>query len=508
MSYKRSKGEGKYDYFYNEICLCIEEYINDISAIGFGTPEINSLSKLESNIDGMLMAVKTIMDSSLELNKLLEHSPDSIYVADGNGETIRVNKAFESTGTVKREEVIGENVIDLEKQGIFKPSVCALVLKEKRNVSVLQEMVGGKETIVSGVPILDKSGKIDRVITNAKLISEFNNINVYIESTKGNNEHIRKTKDSELIAESPKIKEILTTIDNVLDVESTILLMGESGVGKGVFSNYIHSKSNRSKGRLIEINCGAIPETLLESELFGYESGAFTGAGKKGKPGLIELASGGTLLLDEISELPLMLQVKLLHFLQKKKITRVGGTREIYVDARVIAASNKNLKEEVDKGRFRLDLFYRINIIPIEIPPLRKRREDIKPAAKKFFEIFMRKYNKELYISKNFFDELLKYEWPGNMRELENYIERVVVTNRSSKTLCISSDSEEIEKEDEHNIDLDSDKTMPLKKAIEDLEKKLITKAYREYKNSYKVAEKLEISQASAHRKISKYIKD
>ncbi len=498
----------KYKEFYDEIHKKVKKYKKTISTIGFGLPEVDKLSKLEEDITGTINAVEVIINSSLELNHIFESSPDSIYVTDGEGITLRVNKAFEESAISKRQEVMRENVYDLERRGVFKPSVCGLILKEKRKISILQNMDSGKKTVVTGVPIFDERYQIYRVVTNTKLLEEVIGLTQYIKITEQNHQSADESNKGEqtLIAESQSMKAILDTIRQVSDVDSTILIIGESGVGKGVIARYIHKNSKRSGGKLVEINCGAIPENLLESELFGYESGAFTGANRKGKPGLIEMANKGTLFLDEISELPLMVQVKLLHFLQNRKITRVGGTEEIEVDLRVIAASNKDLEKQVEKGNFRLDLFYRLHVIPIIVPPLRDRLEDIEPAVKYFAEKYKKKYNKDFTITQEFINYVKSYHWPGNMRQLENHIERTIVTNKENYALDNNRHPKEIKKGNDDHISINVDGINSLNEEIEKLEKKIIKAAFEKHKSSYKVAQALGLSQATAYRKILKYV--
>ena len=283
----------------------------------------------------------------------------------------------------------------------------------------------------------------------------------------------------------------------MLNTESTILIGGETGVGKSMLARYIHNTGNRKDKKMIEINCGAIPPALLESELFGYAGGAFTGANKNGKPGLIELCEGGSILLDEISELPLSLQVKLLHFLQNKKITRVGGTEDILVNVRVIAATNKNLEALVEKGEFRQDLYYRLNIVPMIIPPLRERKDDIMPAVDYFIDKYTKLYGKNLPVNQKCIDYFTNSQWKGNLRELENYIERLVVTEGlvdiDNSSLFVT----------EYSTENNSEVTDTV--ALNALEKEMILSAYKKYGSSYKVAKALGISQSTAYRKIKKY---
>ncbi|MBR0597134.1 sigma-54 interaction domain-containing protein [Sinanaerobacter chloroacetimidivorans] len=491
--------------FYKEILDKIESYRHVIGKIGFCLPENQLLERKPSTPEEALKAIDTIINSSKELNQIFESSPDSIFVADGEGRTLRVNKSFERIAALSREEVLGRNVTDIEEEGIFKPSVCRLALKEKRSVSVLQRINDGGDIIVTGVPVFNENGKLFRVITNAFPMEMVKTLTSYI----ANNQKLAGSFQEavpKIIAESDEMKAVINLANMIKNTESSILITGETGVGKSVVAKYIHESSSRSKNRMMEINCGAIPQTLLESELFGYEGGAFTGADRKGKPGLIELSDGGTLFLDEISELPLLLQVKLLHFLQNKKLTRVGGTKEITMNSRIIAGSNKMLEAEVEAGKFRSDLYYRLNVIPIVIPPLRERKADIKPAALFFLDKYLKKYNKNFEITEGFLESLMKRPWKGNMRELENYIERVVVTNESSYLLKERDPEETGDREAQNEQNTNSGRKLTLSCAIDEMERDLIVKTYEKYKSSYKVAKELGISQATAYRKIKKYI--
>ena len=286
---------------------------------------------------------------------------------------------------------------------------------------------GENEFIVAGTPIVNEKGEIFRAITNSMLNKEIMGIIEYLQESK--NESNPTTP--KLIAKSKEMKNVIQIANMIKNTPSTILITGETGVGKSLLARYIHSSGIRREKKMTEINCGAIPPALLESELFGYVSGAFTGADKKGKAGLIETSEGGTILLDEISELPILLQVKLLHFLQNRTITRVGGTEEIPVDVRVIAATNKNLEKMVEAGEFREDLYYRLNVIPIDIPPLRERKDDIVPALNFFADKYIKMYNKTIVIDEDLIERFKSNPWYGNLRELENSVERLIVTEGS-----------------------------------------------------------------------------
>ncbi|MFZ5968356.1 MAG: sigma 54-interacting transcriptional regulator [Bacillota bacterium] len=446
-----------------------------------------------------------------ELDQAFENSPNAFVILDGKGNTVRVNKEFENITDIKKEDVTGKNVKEMEEKGAYNPSVGVLILKEKRKISIIQKLQNGKEALVTGVPIYDENGNIFRIIINSIDFKELNIINQYYEKQKERNALQEKDGDVKIIYESESMKRIMQLTNELKNIDSTILITGESGVGKGVIARYLHNNGIRKKERMVEINCGAIPEALLESELLGYEAGAFTGAKKSGKPGLIELANKGTLFLDEIGEMPMQLQIKLLQVIQERKITRVGGINPIDIDVRIIAATNKDLQEMVKKGRFRLDLFYRLNVIPLNIPSLKERQLDIIPMVTFFLDKYNKKYNKDVRIGKSILSMMLAYDWPGNVRELENTIERLVVTNPSA---LIEKDNN---KSNIFSFDLydhyvtNSDlieKITPLEEAKKEIEKKLIKMAYRKYKSSYKVAEILKISQATAYRKIREYLND
>lgn len=474
----------------------LRQYRRRLENVHFSEPEQQKLEELEEEKD-ILKIVKFLMDSSVELNHIFEQCPDSIYVTDKDGVTRRANRAFEETTDIMRKDVLGKDVRILEEEGFFKPSVCSLIMKERRKISLLQSVKKGV-VVITGVPICDERGEMYRVATNARALDEINDITSYIEQSAIEED----LEEEQVIAESAAMKNVLEIAKQVADVDSTVLITGESGVGKGVLARFLHTHSNRRKGRFVQINCGAIPESLIESEIFGYESGAFTGASKNGKKGLIELADQGTLFLDEIGELHTMLQVKLLNFLQERKFTRVGGTKEIAVDVRIIAATNKNLMEMVSRGEFRDDLYYRLNVVPILIPPLRQRPEDIYPAACYFAEKFREKYHKKFVFNDEFLETLLHYDWMGNVRELENYMERMVVMSGAegtAKLICSEPESDMAEDSAMNQLSLPE--------RLEKYEAEIVKAAYDKEPNTYKVAQLLGISQPSASRKIKKYVK-
>lgn len=304
------------------------------------------------------------------------------------------------------------------------------------------------------------------------------------------------------ISESMQTKRIMETIRRVAPYDAAVLLTGESGVGKNCFADMLHEYSSRKEGPYITINCGAIPVNLLESELFGYEKGAFTNASNMGKAGLIEKADHGTLFLDEIGELPLSLQVKLLMALQEKKITRVGGTEEKQVDFRLVTATNKDLRKCVEKGEFRKDLYYRLNTVELAIPPLRNRKEDVPALINSFVSRCSKQYGKDFAISEEAVDILTKYPWPGNVRELNNIVE----------SMLLISENDQIGKEmipagilRQTEIEGKSWWGKRLKEILEETEAIVIMEAYEHFKSTTKAAEALGISQASMSLKLKKY---
>jgi transcriptional regulator with PAS, ATPase and Fis domain len=299
---------------------------------------------------------------------------------------------------------------------------------------------------------------------------------------------------SGVVLQSPAMRRIAELALRVAKVDSTVLITGESGSGKEVLTRLIHKESQRAAGPFIKINCGALPRDLLESELFGYEPGAFTGAQRQGKHGLVELASGGTLFLDEVGELPLDLQVKLLTVLQDRELVRLGGTKPIAVNVRVVAATNRDLSAMVAERKFRSDLFYRLNVVPIRIPPLAERREDILPLVRQFVDEFNRQYGFRKKLAERVLGRLHESPWPGNVRELRNAVERLLVT--SPGDLVGLQDLEAV---------LPASSQLGgegLKLRVEQLERRMVEEAMREHRSTRAAARALGISQSTVVRRL------
>jgi len=448
----------------------------------------------------------------LELDAVIESSYDGIYVTDGNANTIKINKSYEAITGLKRENMINRNMHDLVKEGYVSKSSTLIVLKTKKSATIIQDFKSGKRVLISSNPIFDKAGNITMVVTNVRDVTELYELEEELAKNKKLTEkyyseieamRAQLLTKSDLVAEDKKTIDLLEVVKRVSKVDTTILLLGETGVGKEEVAKYIHKNSLRSEKNFIKINCGAIPENLIESELFGYEKGAFTGANKEGKMGLFEVADGGTIFLDEVGELPLNVQVKLLRVLQESEIERIGGVKPVNVDVRIIAATNRDLEKMITEKTFRSDLFYRLNVVPLTIPSLRERREDIIPLV----QYYLCKLNSKYKFSKSFSPEAIKamynYNWPGNVRELKNIVERVVVISSCDKIL--KSDLPIISHVNDIETAVGCGEICNLKDAVERVEAELITKAFNKAGNVREAAKILGIDAATFVRKRKRY---
>lgn len=444
-----------------------------------------------------------------QMDAIIESSFDGLYVTDGQANTLRLNKGFERIMGITQEQCIGRNMADLVKEGLFSRSGTLLALEKRERVTITLEGSTGKEALVTSNPIFDEKGDIILVVTNVRDITELNDLQRKLEHAdtlrqfyESELQQLKLQKSREMVLTSNKMKELVSMVMRIAAVDSTVLIQGESGVGKELIAEIIHSNSNRKNGPYIKINCGAIPENLLESELFGYEAGAFTGANKAGKVGLFELAGGGVLFLDEIGEMPLNLQVKLLRVLQDHEINRVGGTQPIKVDIRILAGTNRNLLDMVAKNGFRLDLYYRLNVIPVNVPPLRERRDDIPVLANYYLDMFNQKYGMNRRLHRSVVDCLCEYDWPGNVRELENLLEQLVVTGMHE---IITVEDLPAAFAGKNSVDNKTGELLPLREVLENTERQLLERAFSCYGSTYKIARVLGINQSTVVRKAAKY---
>ncbi|GAB6181299.1 sigma-54-dependent Fis family transcriptional regulator [Desulfotomaculum defluvii] len=489
-------------------------YISNRSPIIKDKKVIGAVAVIQciSEMEKISRELETVKDLNEELQAIIESSFDGLYVTDGNGLTLRLNKAYERITGIKADKFLGRYVDDIINDGIVSQSVTTLALQQKETVSIIQEYQAGKTTLATGNPVFDKKGNIFRVVCNVRDITELNQLNKELEKARSLSQHyqnqlrsMRYSVSDKLVVKSDKMRDFLELVIRLAQVDSTILITGESGTGKEVIAETLYSNSNRRDGPFIKINCGAIPENLLESELFGYEHGAFTGASKEGKAGYFELANGGVLFLDEIGELPLNLQVKLLRVLQSKEFVRVGGGKPLKIDIRILAATNRNLREMVAKKEFREDLFYRLNVIPVNVPPLRERKEEITAFVTHFMLMFNRKYKLNKRITPEVVDLFLRYDWPGNIRELENLVERLIVIS-SGKFITINDLPAHIRGGSQNNLNgVHVSGIIPLKDAAESAEKQVLERAYAEFRTIRQVAKTLKVSAATVVRKAAKY---
>lgn len=378
------------------------------------------------------------IENSFELNLIIDSLPDGIFITDEKGTLLAVNRIATDLEAINADAFIGKHITSLAESGVIKEDqiVSLKVLETEKIVNRYKEDHKGRMIMTTGIPLF-KDGHLFRVLVLERDITAITKLKqeladlTKLKTTIENELSVItefSSENSTIVHKSPAINKIMQTCFRIAKVDTTVLITGESGTGKGVLAKYIHSCSLRSSNNFIKIDCTAIPATLFESELFGYEAGSFTGAKKSGKSGLIELADGGTLFIDEIGDLPLPLQTKLLSVLQEKKFYRVGGKTPIPVDIRIISATNRPLEDMVFNRSFREDLYYRLNVVPIHIPPLRERPEDIYPLAEYFLHFFNKKYLLNKNFSAKAINCLINYPWKGNVRELENTIERLVVT--------------------------------------------------------------------------------
>lgn len=465
-------------------------------------------------LESQLSELEELQLLNKRLDAVIESSYDGIYITDRNGVTIRTNSAIERITGIPKEYYLNKNVDALVKRGILEKSVTAKVIESKRSVSLVQLNHMGKETLLTGNPVFDEKGEVASVVTNIRDLSDLNHLQNALREAKELNKsyqkEIEKLKgkspliDEKAVIKNQRMQSIYDTARRIADVSATVLILGETGVGKDVLAKYIYGKSERSKsGKFIKVNCGAIPSNLLESELFGYDGGAFTGANKKGKPGMFEMADKGVLFLDEIGEMPLDLQVKLLRVIQEREIQRVGGTSSKKVDVRLIAATNQNLKEMVQAGTFREDLYYRLNVIPIDIPPLRERKEEIHLLVHLFLEEMNKKYGVKKEVDSQLRSFFYRYPWPGNIRELSNVIEQMVLLNRED-LLKIEHLPDEYRRAQSASA-IQYKEQVTLKEAAELAEERVLREAVNVYTTTYDLARALGTSQPTIVRKLKKY---
>ena len=458
-----------------------------------------------------------VMEDYIGFEEIGDNLPDTIYlyVADRYGKTVYISELYTQMSGISRTEIIGKNVFQINKEKkLYSNGVLPYVLREQKPVETIGVMLRTNIKVhLTGVPIFDARGELKYAFAFGSNIQQLEtikdqltNLQVYQEKQKSEVHYLRTQQigNIQIVMNSPLARQAMATAISVARTDATVLITGESGTGKEVVANQIVQSSERSEQPFIRINCSAIPESLMESELFGYEPGSFTGASKAGKTGIFELANGGSLLLDEIGEMPLQMQSKLLRVLQNQEITRIGGAKAIPVDVLIIASTNKDLQQAIHANRFREDLYYRLNVVPIHMPPLRERREDIEPLAESFLTRYNRKYDKQIRLLADAMQLLISYEWPGNIRELQNVIERLVVISQTDVidtrvvAMMLGAGHEVTDTASE-------DSGYDLKAATTAVESRLIRKALEDFPSLRKAAAALGIDHSTLIKKCRKY---
>ena len=443
---------------------------------------------------------------------VFEAMADGVWVCDATPRLLWINSACEALNNIKRDEVVGRTVSELLGRGNFDTDVTHRVLEEKKPVAILQRVKSGRTLLVNGVPVFDENGSIKYVVGSERDMTELNMLREEIEQKQQLNNRInselialkmRDSKLKEFVAASEVMQRVLDTALRVSTFDTTVLLTGPSGSGKTLIAQMIHEGSNRRDKPFMSLNCGAIPLSLVEAELFGYVAGAFSGAQKGGKPGLIEVTDGGTLFLDEIDAFPMEAQVKLLTFLDSKGFIRIGDTKIRQVDVRLIVATNKDLEQLVGEHRFREDLYFRLHVVPVQMPRLKGRSEDIVVLVQRLLEKMNEQYGINRGIKREALDLLCRYEFPGNVRELENILERSFVLCRESE---ISTEDLPQEIRDVGlSIPRSISSEASLKHVLEEVKRQYLVLACSKYATQSEIARQLGLSQPTVARLLKKY---
>lgn len=488
--------------------LLQESYKDDVSA-----KEL--LEEIQQDLSAFLK-------DDIDFKAVVNTMDDSILITDKDGRVIYLNPNYEVNTGISADRLIGRTISEIEKSGdLFTGGAVLDVLETRKKAFRLSKVLvtnPPQTGYVVGVPLFDDYGQLKQVVASSRPIlslqalqDDFDRFLAEANALKMMQENIKVVEAADaptiqstrLIGNSPAIKKVWGMIQNAAPTDATVLITGESGVGKEIIADEIYRMSTRNKRPFVKVNCASIPLNLLESELFGYEKGAFSGANSSGKQGLFEMANGGTLMLDEIGDMPMDLQVKLLRAIQNKEITKVGGTKPIPLDIRFIAATNSDLKQKILEGTFRRDLYYRLNVIPIQLPPLRSRKEDIQLICNHFIEMYGTKHNRYLKLNDRHMEILMTYDWPGNIRELENVIEYL--------TICSHGNADFDENLLFGILDLNQDEEtsitigQTLVESVENYEKKIIENILKNSSSLRDAGAKLGVNASTISRKIKQY---
>lgn len=462
------------------------------------------------------MVKDSMYNVEMFVDQILDLIQDGVYITDYTGKTLKANKAYEKHSGNKKEEMVGNNVKDLVREGIIDIALNSEVVRTGKAIkNIVQRNRNGKKVLLSAFPVFDQFGKVALVTTFVEDITLLSELKKKIDKQRliidqYHNQENKCLLHHQYTFQNEKMIGIAHLIDKISDTDTTILILGETGVGKDILARQIHEKSVRSDKPYFKVDCASIPENLIESELFGYAPGAFSGANTKGKLGFFEIADKGTLFLDEIGELSMPMQSRLLRALQDHEIMSVGATKVKKIDVRIISATNRNLKSAVEKGEFRKDLYYRLHGTALHLPPLREMATDIVPLAKYFLEKFNRKYEKKIKFSEEVEEYFRKYAWPGNIREMENVIHSLVIIRDTGLI--------QIQDLPNHNYQSDTNdtsnilahfnintKNKSLNEIMSDIEKELIRRELDQYGSISKVADLYKVDRTTIFRKAKKY---
>ncbi|MBB3141653.1 sigma-54 interaction domain-containing protein [Halomonas organivorans] len=463
------------------------------------------------------------LDSRI-LQTIIETAHDHFFVVDADGRVRDVSPGAAAVYGMSREDLCRTTVQQLEAQGVLKPSISLEVIRTGRPAQLMQVTGTGRRVVAQAHPVF-QAGRLAAVVSRSMDLTDLQLLQEeYALLQRRFSEHLRRgggaeeagleAELGELEVRSGVMREVAMLLKRVAPTDATVLMLGESGVGKTAFARQLHRWSARREGPFIDVNCGAIPESLFESEMFGYRHGAFSGAAPGGKAGLLEQAEGGTLFLDEIGELPLAMQTKLLKVIQDGSVTRLGDTRPRRVDFRLVVATNQDLARGVEEGRFRLDLYYRLNVIPVTLPPLRERREDIPGLVERQLKRLNARYGRDKLMGHDVWQELMGRDWPGNVRELENWLERAWLSAgddvirgepapAGSRPGPVIPSQQQAATGGEASAGLEEGES--LKAALARTERAILSELCAELPSTYALADRLGISQPSVVRKLRRH---
>ncbi len=471
-------------------------------------------NKLSFNTQGSPLQKYVIMINKY-CSQIIETMEEAVSISDPDGVILYLNKRHELITGIPSFELLGKSVHELVRRGLFDVVLNPDIMRNKQSETRVQELGNGRKVVLDGHPVFDENEEVALVVTYLRDITKLAEMREQMSSQQELLEAYQKLQsfDSALekvppVVQSKPMKRLYGQLGIIAETDATVLLLGETGVGKDVFARKLHRLSDRADKAFVKADCGSMPENLIETELFGYAPGTFSGGNKNGKIGLIETASGGTLFLDEIGELPLLMQTKLLRLLQDREIVRVGATTPQDVNVRIVAATNKSLEKEVEAGRFRSDLYYRLKVAVIDIPPLRKRKADILPMARLFLKSFCQKYQRDITFTQETEDSLLNHTWPGNVRELENLILGCVVTSKKNIIEVADlpfSPTTEIRVSTGDGLDGMKISGKSMKNILDEVEKTIILNGMERVGNIAKLAKELNLDRTTVFRKLKKY---